>query len=109
MKWQVKMSNEASRDLDRLSKGVLTEDDRIVIRAWAERILTSGPEAVRTQGAVWKDIEFKDHELHGEWAGHRASSYNKDGGRIIYKIEEKQIRVIAVRITAIHDYSKGKK
>jgi hypothetical protein len=62
VKWQVKMSNEASRDLDRLSKGVLTEDDRIVIRAWAERILTSGPEAVR-----------------------------------------------AVRITATHDYSKGKK
>jgi mRNA-degrading endonuclease YafQ of YafQ-DinJ toxin-antitoxin module len=102
--WEVKVTAKASQDIARMLRdGVLTEDDQIVIRQWAHSMIEFGPESVRIEGSVWKD-----HELRGEWAGHRASSFSTRG-RIIYKIEDNLVRILVVRITATHDYDKEKK
>lgn len=102
--WQVKITAKASQDIARMvNDGILTDDDRIVIRQWAQSIIDHGPESICVEGSVWKD-----HELSGEWAGHRASSFSTRG-RIIYKVEDKLVRVMVVRITAIHDYRKEKR
>lgn len=102
--WEVKVTAKASQDVARmLADGVLTEHDRLVIRQWAQSIIEFGPESVRIEGSVWKD-----HELHGEWAGHRASNFSTRG-RIIYKIEGRLVRVLVVKITATHDYEKENK
>jgi mRNA-degrading endonuclease YafQ of YafQ-DinJ toxin-antitoxin module len=102
--WDVKITTKAGQDMARMLKdGVLTEDDQIVIRQWAQSIIDFGPESIRVEGSIWKD-----HELSGEWAGHRASSFSTRG-RIIYKIEGQLVRVLVVRVTAIHDYEEEKK
>ncbi len=103
-RWEVKISSKAGQDLERMLKdGILTEDDQIVIRQWAQSISDFGPESVRVRGSIWRD-----HDLSGEWAGHRSSSFS-NRGRIIYRIEDKVIRVVVVRVTAIHDYEKEKR
>ena len=102
--WEVKVTSRAGQDIAQMVKdGTLTEEDQIVIRQWGQSIAEFGPESVRTPGSIWRD-----HELSGEWAGHRASSFS-NRGRIIYRVENKVIRVIVVRVTATHDYEKEKK
>ena len=51
------------------------------------------------------DLNFwNDHDLTGEWIGHRSSSFSRLG-RIIYKIEDGQIKIVkVVKITATHQY-----
>jgi hypothetical protein len=38
-----------------LKAGILTEEDRLVIRQWAQTIMARGPEAVRVANSVWGD------------------------------------------------------
>ncbi len=103
-RWEVKVASKAGQDIAQMVRdGTLTDDDQIVIRQWAQSISEFGPESVRVAGSVWRD-----HELSGEWVGHRASSFS-NRGRIIYRIEDKVIRVVVVRVTATHDYEKEKK
>jgi mRNA-degrading endonuclease YafQ of YafQ-DinJ toxin-antitoxin module len=58
-----------------------------------------------TLGRQESDVNFwNDHELVKEWAGHRSSSFSKTG-RIIYKIEDEQIKIVrVVKITGTHSY-----
>ena len=49
-------------------------------------------------------IGFHDGSLRGEWKGHRLSRLGNQY-RVIYKIEQDQILVQVVNITA-HDYRK---
>ncbi|MGH8556997.1 MAG: type II toxin-antitoxin system mRNA interferase toxin, RelE/StbE family [Methylococcales bacterium] len=45
---------------------------------------------------------FDDEALSGEWKGHRSSRLN-DQYRVIYRIEQSQIKVEVVSVTP-HDY-----
>lgn len=103
-RWEVKVTSRAGQDIAQMVKdGTLTEEDQIIIRQWGQSIIDFGPELLRVRGSVWRD-----HELSGEWVGHRSSSFS-NRGRIIYRIEDKVVRVLVVRVTATHDYEKEKK
>jgi addiction module RelE/StbE family toxin len=45
---------------------------------------------------------FHDENLRGEWAGHRSSRLGNQY-RVIYRIEDREILVLVVDMTA-HDY-----
>ncbi len=63
---------------------------------WKDIVAISGP-------AGLKQIKgFNDEALHGEWKGHRSSRLNIQY-RIIYKIENEQLFVKVLKVTA-HDY-----
>ncbi len=97
--WKVKITDEAAR----LFEGkTLTIEDRVIIQQWAKLVQTRGPEALLERPGMWAD-----HALYGEWKDHRASSFSHLG-RIIYKVEERVVTVIVVRITHDHDYKKEK-
>jgi mRNA-degrading endonuclease YafQ of YafQ-DinJ toxin-antitoxin module len=51
------------------------------------------------------DVNFwNDHGLLDEWTGHRSSSFSRKG-RIIYKIEDEQIKIVrVVKITGTHSF-----
>ena len=93
--WRVKIEAEAAKIFE--SKE-LTADDRVVIQTWARTVVQHGPDALVGTASVWAD-----HRLHGDWEGHRSSSFSYKG-RIIYKVEDKVVTVIVVRITTDHDY-----
>lgn len=97
MVWKVKITNEAAKVFE---SDTLTDEDRIVIQKWAETIVKYGPEILQKKPSLWRD-----HALYDDWKGHRASSFSYKG-RIIYKVEDKIITVIVVRITSTHDYKK---
>jgi mRNA-degrading endonuclease YafQ of YafQ-DinJ toxin-antitoxin module len=99
--WKVKVAKAAEQDLEEMAKsGTLSDDDKIVIRKWAQTIIEDGPEALRVEGSIWKD-----HELTGQWADHRASSFSPSGRMIDGNV----VRVTVVRITPTHDYEKENK
>ncbi len=63
---------------------------------WKDIVAISGPKGL-------KQIKgFKDEPLHGEWKDHRSSRLNIQY-RIIYKVENEQLFVKVIKITA-HDY-----
>lgn len=63
---------------------------------WKDIVAISGPVGL-------KQIKgFNDEALRGEWKGHRLSRLNIQY-RIIYKIENEQLFVKVVKVTA-HDY-----
>lgn len=97
--WQVKIEDEAA---EVLPGRTLSEEDKLVIQAWAQTVAEFGPEALLKKPSVWAD-----HPLYGEWSGHRASSFSYRG-RIIYKVKDKVVTVIVVRITAEHNYKRKK-
>ncbi len=95
---------QAGDDLEEMERnGTLSDLDKQTIQTWGQTVAEHGPEVLRKPGAPWRD-----HELKAEWAGHRSSCYSTSG-RIIYRIEDRVVRVVVVRITATHDYEKGKK
>jgi mRNA-degrading endonuclease YafQ of YafQ-DinJ toxin-antitoxin module len=95
--WHVKIEDEAAA----VFKGDdLTKDDRHVIREWAIFVRKNGPNALKRFPQIWAD-----HELHGKWDGYRSSRFSYSG-RIIYKVENKIVTVIVVRITTHHNYKK---
>lgn len=100
--WKVIISKKAQEEFLALKKsGALTPDDQEIIRAWTIEIIQNGVEN------VLNSKNWNDHALQGKWSGYRSSSFSFKG-RIIYKVEGKQITVEVVRITIEHDYSKGK-
>lgn len=63
---------------------------------WKDIVAISGP-------AGLKQIKgFNDEALHGDWKGYRSSRLNIQY-RIIYKIENEQLYVKVIKLTA-HDY-----
>ena len=97
--WQVKIEDKAAKVFEGKE---LSDDDKLVIQTWAQTVAEHGPEELQEEPSVWAD-----HALYGEWTGHRASSFSYSG-RIIYKVKEKVITVIVVRITTDHDYKRKK-
>ncbi len=97
--WQVKIEDEAAEVFE---SGDLTDNDKMIIQTWAQIVAEHGPDELQKKPSVWAD-----HALYGEWQGYRASSFSHKG-RIIYKVKDKIVTVIVVRITADHDYKKKK-
>lgn len=95
--WKVKITDEAAQVLE---SGQLSVDDRIVIQKWAETVAKHGPNELLRRPSVWRD-----HALYDNWRGYRASSFSHKG-RIIYRIENRVITVVIVRITPDHNYKK---
>jgi mRNA-degrading endonuclease YafQ of YafQ-DinJ toxin-antitoxin module len=99
--WKVLFTAEAERDIkDLLKTGEMKNADREVIATWIRQVQEWGPDSLRSGSNFWYD-----HDLFDEWKGHRASAYSFKG-RIIYKVQDKRIIVLVIRITASHDYSK---
>lgn len=98
--WKVKIEDKAA---EIFRSNQLTHDDLEIIKQWRHTIIEGGgPEALLKRPDRWAD-----HPLHGEWAGHRSSSFGYRG-RIIYRVENEIITVVVVRITPEHDYKKRK-
>ena len=97
--WQVKIEDEAAKIFE---SDELSEDDKAIIQTWAQTVADHGPYELQKKPSVWAD-----HALSGQWQGYRASSFGYKG-RIIYKVEDKVITVIVVRITTDHNYRKEK-
>lgn len=95
--WKVKITDEAAQIFE---SDLLSDEDKIVIRKWAETVARYGPRGLGKNPSVWAD-----HELYDDWKGYRASSFSY-AGRIIYKVEDRIVTVIVVRITKSHDYKK---
>lgn len=100
--WVVKIEAKASDELLKAKKEKrISDEDMDVIRIWVEEIQEEGIESI-------KDSNFwNDHALDGKWSGYRSSSSSRLG-RIIYRIEDKKIVVVVVRITTDHDYKRDK-
>ena len=84
--------------IDQLASGALTHGDIRLIGRWVDSIENNGLASVQTE--LWND-----HSLAGEWAGHRSASFGPMI-RLIYRVHEDRLIVLAVRITATHDYRK---
>lgn len=97
--WKVEFeTSQASDDAEKMIKtGVLSIEDRRVITAWIRQMALQGPESIEN------DKRWADHPLEHEWKGYRSSAFSNKG-RIIYRVENKIIKVLVERITVTHDY-----
>jgi mRNA-degrading endonuclease YafQ of YafQ-DinJ toxin-antitoxin module len=97
--WKVEFeSHQAETEAERLiNDGSLSLEDRRVITAWIRQVSLQGPDSIR------RDKRWADHPLEREWKGYRSSAFSNKG-RIIYRIEEKVVKVLIERITVEHDY-----
>ncbi len=82
-------------------KGLFSNGDGAVIKAWIREMEQFGPEY------IVNNPHWRDHELEREWAGYRASCFSLEG-RIIYKItNDNNIEICLIqRITPNHDYTR---
>ncbi len=120
MGWAVKEDKNVGEALKKaFREGEVTLEDIEVIRVWVRQVEEFGPnslcktwnlkEAQSPDESVLSregsDVNFwNDHELTKDWAGHRSSSFSKSG-RIIYKVENEQIKIVrVVKITGTHSY-----
>ena len=89
--WEIYEHKNAIKQLKALASDVLKRYEK-----WKDIVVISGPNGL-------KEIKgFHDEALRGEWKGFRSSRLNIQY-RIIYKIENKQLYVNVIKITA-HDY-----
>jgi mRNA-degrading endonuclease YafQ of YafQ-DinJ toxin-antitoxin module len=97
---RVSQSTECmKRFVEDFRKGLFTIDDGKVLKAWNVEMETFGPKHIESSS------NWRDHALHGEWEGYRASCFSSSG-RIIYRVIDKEnIEVCIVeRVTPNHDY-----
>lgn len=98
--WTVKMTKPAESEFKKLIKNkLISTDDLIVIKAWVNEMEEEGPEYIA------KSKRWNDHPLHSEWEGFRSSSFSFSG-RIIYKVNGREITVNVHRVTNDHNYKK---
>lgn len=99
--WKVQFESiKAQAEVEQLIKsGRIKKADEEVIAAWIRQIALQGPESIRA------DRKWADHDLEDEWIGYRSSAYSVRG-RIIYRVEEKVVKIKIARITDVHDYKK---
>ncbi len=89
--WKIYEHKNAIKQLKTLPSDILKRYEK-----WKDIVAISGPEGL-------KQIKgFNDEPLSGEWKGFRSSRLNIQY-RIIYKIENEQLFVKVVKVTA-HDY-----
>lgn len=99
MAWKVDYEPRVKSEIKaQLASGSLTKDDLRALAKWVDEIETNGLEHVQT--GYWND-----HPLEAEWTGLRSASFSMRG-RVIYRIENKRLIVMVVRITATHNYRK---
>ena len=120
MRWTVKEGKDVGESLKvAVRRGEISLDDIEVIRVWVRQVEEFGPESlcktwnlkeaqslsesVLDRGG--SEVNFwNDHALTEEWKGHRSSSFSRKG-RIIYKIENEEIKIVkVVKITGTHSY-----
>lgn len=89
--WEISEHRRAAKRLDRLPKDILKRYEK-----WKDIVRISGPQGLRLIKG------FHDESLQGEWTGHRSSRLG-DQYRVIYKVEEHQVTVLVLDVTA-HDY-----
>ncbi len=95
-------TQQAEQGLEALIKSkALSESDQFVIAAWTRQVMFHGPESLSI------DPKWADHELYEDWKGYRSSSFSI-AGRIIYRIEDKVVKVKVARITNDHNYKRSK-
>ena len=99
--WKVQFENtKVQAEVEKLIKnGRITKADEEVIAAWIRQVALEGPESIRA------DRKWADHDLEANWIGYRSSAYSTRG-RIIYRVEEKVVKIKIARITDTHDYKK---
>jgi mRNA-degrading endonuclease YafQ of YafQ-DinJ toxin-antitoxin module len=119
--WTVKEDASVGEDLKAAYKRKeISLDDIEVIKVWVRQVEEFGPESLRKTWSLKEatqtfdesklsregsDVNFwNDHALTDNWAGHRSSSFSRLG-RIIYRVENEQIKIVkVVKITATHSY-----
>ena len=89
--WKIYEHKNAIKQLKTLPSDILKRHEK-----WKDIVVMSGPEGLtQIKG-------FNDEPLSGEWKGFRSSHINIQY-HIIYKINNKQLFVKVVKVTA-HDY-----
>ncbi|MGV6817569.1 MAG: type II toxin-antitoxin system mRNA interferase toxin, RelE/StbE family [Thiotrichales bacterium] len=89
--WIIYEHKTAIKQLNSLSTDILKRYEK-----WKDIVAISGPSGL-------KQIKgFNDEPLKGEWKGYRSSRLNIQY-RVIYKIENEELYVKVVKVTA-HDY-----
>lgn len=97
--YKVILTKKCSNELLKQKKsGDLSNDDLILIRTWISEMVNFGPDYIESCG------HWNDHELKGDRAGQRSSSFSSSG-RIIYKIKNNKIEISIVKITTDHNYN----
>jgi len=89
--WQILEHRRVVRRLAKTPIDVLKRYEK-----WKDIVTISGPQGLR----VIKG--FRDEALRGDWKGHRSSRLG-DQYRIIYLVEEQEVVVKVIDLTA-HDY-----
>jgi addiction module RelE/StbE family toxin len=96
--WKVVLDQKVKRELrEALEKGWLSKEDLQIIKAWVAFVEDNGVKALQY------DYKWDDHPLWGQWEGCRASCIS-NSGRIIYRVENQEVIVVILRITADHNY-----
>ena len=89
--WQILEHRRVVRRLAKTPIDVLKRYEK-----WKDIVTISGPQGLR----VIKG--FRDEALRGDWKGHRSSRLG-DQYRVIYQVEEQEVVVKVIDLTA-HDY-----
>ena len=89
--WKIYEHKTAIKQLDSLPADILKRYEK-----WKDIIAISGPTGLK------QIKDFNDEPLKGEWKGYRSSRLNLQY-RVIYKIENEELYVKVVKVTA-HDY-----
>ncbi|HJP04577.1 MAG: type II toxin-antitoxin system mRNA interferase toxin, RelE/StbE family [Chromatiales bacterium] len=89
--WQVLEHRRVVRRIPKIPGDILKRYEK-----WKDIVVISGPPGLRQIKG------FRDEALRGEWKGHRSSRL---GGqhRVIYRVEEQNVVVKVIDLTA-HDY-----
>jgi proteic killer suppression protein len=89
--WEVYEHKKLAGQLRKIPEDVLQRYEK-----WKDIVMISGPSGL-------KQIRgFNDEALRGEWRGYRSSRLSLQY-RVIYKVENDQVLVQVVKVTA-HDY-----
>lgn len=98
--WSVQMTKEAEESLRiDFKAGRISVDDVKIIKRWIADVEDQGLEFAQHKP------DWRDHQLYGEWKGHRVISFSYSG-RVIYRVDHEKIVVLVIRVTARHDYKK---
>jgi len=89
--WKIYEHKTALKGLKSLPVDILKRYEK-----WKDIVVISGPQGLRQIKG------FNDEALRGDWKGYRSSRLNIQY-RIIYKIENEQLFVKVIKVTA-HDY-----
>ncbi|MDB4324775.1 type II toxin-antitoxin system mRNA interferase toxin, RelE/StbE family [bacterium] len=89
--WEVFEHRRIGRRVQRIPIEILKRYEK-----WKDIVRISGPSGLRLIKG------FRDEALRGEWRGHRSSRLSLQY-RVIYKVVEREVRVMVIDVTA-HDY-----